>query len=307
MEWGRAGEGAEWRRGADPAPAPPPSFSVFLPPSALDAATPAPILIFLSGLTCTDANATEKSGAQRAAAAAGIALAFPDTSPRGETVPDDPDKGWDFGLGAGFYVDATAEPWKDHYRMETYITRDLVAALASIPGLDTTRLAVAGHSMGGHGALTLALKHPSLFRSASALAPICAPAKCPWGVKALTGYLGPDGAGSGGGRAWDGADAARLASSYAGPRRHLLVDVGTADEFLEQQLLPEALEEAVKGRGGWVGGERDGPPPPAAAGAPLSLTLTRRDGYDHSYFFISTFIDAHVAHAAAALLTKEWT
>ena len=280
------------------------SFSVFVPPSALDGGPPAPVLIFLSGLTCTDANATEKGGAQRAAAAARVALAFPDTSPRGPGVPDDPAGGWDFGLGAGFYVDAAVPHFDSHYRMEAYVTADLPAALASVPGLDATRLALAGHSMGGHGALTLALKHPSLFRSASALAPICAPARCPWGVKALTGYLGRDvAAADGSGRAWDRADATRLAAAYAGPPRHLLVDVGTADEFLEEQLLPGALEDAVRGRGGWVGAESDGAPP-AGAAAPLSLTLNRRPGYDHSYFFISTFIDAHVRHAAQALLKE---
>jgi S-formylglutathione hydrolase len=257
-------------------------FHVFFPPAPAPAA-PAPLLYFLSGLTCTDENFIQKAGAQRAAAAAGLALVAPDTSPRGLGIEGE-DESWDFGSGAGFYVDATREPWARNYRMYTYVLDELPAALRALPGghaalLDPARASISGHSMGGHGALVLALRNPGAFASASAFAPICNPsAGCPWGRKALSGYLGDDTA------AWKAYDAAELAAAYTGPRLPLLVDTGSADEFLEAQLRPEALEAAA-----------------AARPELLPLVSNRREGYDHSYYFIASFVSDHVAHAARAL------
>lgn len=247
--------------------------AVFTPPQA--ATGPVPVLWFLAGLTCTEENFTVKAGAQRLAAELGVMLVAPDTSPRGEGVPDDADKAYDFGLGAGFYVDATEAPWAQHYRMRTYLEQELPALIGAELPADMTRQGISGHSMGGHGALTIALRTPQRFRSVSAFAPIVSPLNCPWGEKALTGYLGPDRA------AWRAYDACALIEDGARVP-DILVDQGTADSFLATQLKPELLEAAC-----------------TKAGQPL--TLRRQDGYDHSYFFIASFIADHLAWHAERL------
>jgi S-formylglutathione hydrolase len=244
-------------------------LSLFLP----DGAGPFPTLVWLSGLTCTEENFTTKAGAYAAAAAHGVAIVAPDTSPRGDGVADDP--AYDLGQGAGFYVDATEPPWAANFAMESYVTRDLIAALGGFP-LDPRRRGVFGHSMGGHGALTLALRHPDLFRSVSAFAPICSPTRCPWGVKAFAAYLGPDE-----GR-WRAHDASLLIEAGAARFDDILVDQGEADSFLADQLKPELLEDACR-----------------AAGQPL--TLRRQAGYDHSYYFIASFMEDHLRWHAARL------
>jgi S-formylglutathione hydrolase len=250
-------------------------FAVFVPPQAGQGMR-VPVVWFLSGLTCTEENFTVKAGAQRAAAELGLMLVAPDTSPRGEGVPDDPHGAYDFGLGAGFYVDATQEPWSKHYRMWSYISRELPALVeAALPEADMGRQGVMGHSMGGHGAITLALRNPGRFAAVSAFAPISSPMNCPWGEKALGGYLGPDRA------AWRAHDSCALIADGARVP-DLLVDQGTADNFLESQLKPHLLEEACS---------RSGVP----------LTLRRQEGYDHSYFFIGTFIEDHLRWHAARL------
>ncbi|MBI1383849.1 MAG: S-formylglutathione hydrolase [Rhizobiales bacterium] len=248
-------------------------YAIYLPPVAEH--QPVPVLYWLSGLTCTDENFVTKAGAQRYAAEHGIAIVAPDTSPRGEDVPDDPDAAYDFGLGAGFYVNATEAPWSRHYRMYDYVTRDLPEHVAGHFPLDAGREAISGHSMGGHGALTIALRNPGRFRSVSAFAPIVAPTQCPWGEKALSGYLGSDRAG------WRAHDTVALIAD-APERLELLIDQGDADNFLESQLKPHLLAEAC---------ERSGHP----------LRLRMRKGYDHSYFFIASFIGEHIAHHAKAL------
>jgi S-formylglutathione hydrolase len=248
------------------------TFSVYVPPQA--AAGPVPVLWWLSGLTCTWENATTKAGFQGPAAEKGVIVVCPDTSPRGLGLPGEDDS-YDFGSGAGFYLDATVEPWAKHYRMESYVTQELPALVAGHFPVDRARQGVFGHSMGGHGALTLALRHPDLYRSVSALAPICSPTRCPWGEKALTGYLGDDRAG------WRWHDACTLIED--GRRvAEILVDQGLADGFLERELKPELLEGACN-----------------AAGIPL--TLRRQEGYDHSYYFIATFMAEHVAWHAKRL------
>ncbi|WP_167854693.1 S-formylglutathione hydrolase [Mangrovimicrobium sediminis] len=247
-------------------------FAVYLPPQA--ESEPVPVLYWLSGLTCNDENFTTKAGAQRYASAHGVALVAPDTSPRGEGVPDDPEGAWDFGLGAGFYVNATNAPWSAHYRMYDYVLEDLPAALAGLP-LDTSRAAISGHSMGGHGALVIALRNPGRFRSVSAFAPICSPTRCPWGEKALGNYLGDDRA------AWESYDSTCLIR-LAGEHLPMLVDQGEADGFLAEQLRPELLREAAQ-----------------EAGYPLTLRM--QPDYDHSYYFISTFIGEHIAFHASHL------
>ena len=247
------------------------SFSVFVP----DGDRPMPILWYLSGLTCTHANVTEKGEFRMACAQHGVIFVAPDTSPRGEGVPDDPDGGWDFGLGAGFYVDATQEPYARNYKMWSYVTKELPALIASEFPANMKRQAITGHSMGGHGALTVALRHPGRFRSVSAFAPIVAPGQVPWGEKALGGYLGPDR------RAWRRHDAVALIEDGS-KVDELLVDIGTADPFLDKELKPELLEAAC-----------------AAAGIPLMLN--RREGYDHSYYFISSFMADHVRWHAERL------
>lgn len=249
------------------------TFSIYLPPQA--EAGPVPVLYWLSGLTCTDQNFVTKAGAQAYAAEHGLAIVAPDTSPRGDGVPDDPDGAYDFGLGAGFYLNATEAPYATHYRMYDYVVSELPALINAAYPVDGTRVGVFGHSMGGHGALTIALKNPGKFRSVSAFSPIVAPMRVPWGEKAFTGYLGADRA------AWAAYDATALVAT-ASERLPILVDQGGADAFLENQLKPELLEEAC-----------------AAQNHPL--TLRRQPGYDHSYFFIATFMGDHIAHHAAAL------
>lgn len=249
------------------------TFALFLPPQAADG--PVPLLTYLSGLTCTHANVVEKGEFRAACAEAGLAFLAPDTSPRGEDVPGDPDGAWDFGLGAGFYVDATEEPWARHYRMWSYVAEELPALLASGFPLDMERQGITGHSMGGHGALTLALRHPGRFRSVSAFAPIVAPSQVPWGEKALSRYLGDDR------QAWRAHDAVALIEDGA-KLDDLLVDVGEADPFIEKELRPELLQAAC-----------------AAAG--IALTMRRQPGYDHSYYFISTFMAHHIAWHAERL------
>ena len=256
-----------FHRHASTATGTPMRYGVYTPPQAEHG--PVPMLWFLAGLTCTEENFSVKAGAQRAAAELGLMLVMPDTSPRGEGVPDDPEGAYDFGLGAGFYLDATQAPWAANYRMATYVTQELPALIAAqFAHADLDRQAISGHSMGGHGALTLALKNPGRFRSVSAFAPICAPSQAPWGVKAFTNYLGPDRA------AWRGHDAVALIEDGARVPE-LLIEQGEADPWLAEQLKPELLEAAC-----------------AAAG--IALTVNRREAYDHGYFFVSSFIDQHL-------------
>jgi S-formylglutathione hydrolase len=251
-------------------------FGLFLPPQAL-AGEPVPLLTFLAGLTCTEETFATKAGAQRTAAQLGLALLTPDTSPRGAGV-DSEDHHWDFGVGAGFYLDATQAPWSGHWRMESYLLKELLPAVVAEFKLNAEQHGLFGHSMGGHGALTLALRHPGVFRSVSALAPICAPTQCPWGRKAFTGYLGQDAT------TWAAHDASRLMAgqSSAPYPGGILVDQGLADKFLAEQLHPEAFEAAC-----------------AQAGQPL--TLRRHAGYDHGYYFIASFVDDHLRHHAQQL------
>jgi S-formylglutathione hydrolase len=251
-------------------------FAVYLPPQAETRRVP--VLWYLAGLTCTEETFMIKAGAQRVAAELGLALVAPDTSPRGVPLPGDSDA-WDFGVAAGFYVDATEEPWSGHYRMYSYVTRELAGVVERNFPVDPGRQGIFGHSMGGHGALTIGLKNPGRYRSISAFAPIAAPMHCPWGVKAFTGYLGTDR------QRWRAHDACELirALPTASGRPPLLVDQGLADQFLEQQLLPERLEEACRDSG-------------------YPVTLRRQPGYDHGYYFISTFVEDHLRHHARALL-----
>ena len=249
------------------------TFSVYLPPQAQTQQVPA--LYWLSGLTCTDDNVRVKAGAQRYAAEHGLALVMPDTSPRGEDVADDPER-YDLGKGAGFYVNASQEPWASHYRMYDYVTEELPELLESSLPLQSGRKSISGHSMGGHGALICALKNPEAYRSVSAFSPICQPMACAWGQGCFGAYLGDDR------ERWSPYDAVELIN--AGARLPgILVDQGTADEFLDEgQLLPETLEAAC---------ER----------AAIPLQLRRQSGYDHSYHFIATFIGEHMAYHAEAL------
>ncbi len=251
------------------------TFAVYLPPQAGQAGAQLPVLYWLSGLTCTDENFTQKAGAQRLAAKLGIVIVCPDTSPRGAQVPSDPDGAWDFGLGAGFYVNATEAPWDRHYRMHDYVVHELpVLVEANFPV--SQRRGISGHSMGGHGALVCALRNPGHYRSVSAFSPICHPSVVPWGEKALSRFLGADKA------AWKDWDACELIAS-AGERLPLLVDQGADDSFLQSQLRPELLDAAAR-----------------AAGHPLELRM--QAGYDHSYYFVASFIDDHLRHHAAALM-----
>ncbi len=245
----------------------PMTFSVFVPDH--DPGAKLPVLWYLSGLTCTHANVTDKGEYRSACAQHGMIFVAPDTSPRGDGVPDDPDGAWDFGLGAGFYVDATEQPWAANYRMWSYVTAELPALVGEHFPADMERQGITGHSMGGHGALTVVLRHPGRFRSVTAFAPIAAPSQVPWGEKALGCYLGEDRA------AWRKHDAVALIEDGARLDK-LLVDIGTADPFLAEQLKPELLETAC-------------------AEAGIALTLNCRQGYDHSYHFISTFMADHVA------------
>ncbi len=249
------------------------NFAVYLPPQA--EAGKLPVLYWLSGLTCTEQNFITKAGAQRYAAEHGVILVAPDTSPRGDEVPDA--EGYDLGKGAGFYVNATALPWARHYRMYDYVVEEL-PALIEANFATTGARAICGHSMGGHGALVIALRNPGRYRSVSAFSPIVAPTQVPWGEKALGAYLGPDR------EAWKQYDAAELVKS-APEKLPLLIDQGQADEFLDGQLQPWRLKEAAD-----------------AAGHPVVLRM--QPGYDHSYYFIASFIGEHIAHHARALRAK---
>ena len=251
-------------------------FSVFVPPQAAHGKVP--VLTFLSGLTCTEENFMVKSGAQRVAAELGLMLVSPDTSPRGEGVADDPDKDYDMGLGAGFYLNATQAPWSRHYHMYDYITKELQPVVFdNFPGY-VERHGLTGHSMGGHGALTIGLRNPEMFRSLSAFAPICTTLHSPWGQKALGYYLGADQA------AWQDNDACEVARRSVDVTKfdRILVDQGADDPYLDEQLKPELLEAACKESG-------------------LPLELRTHEGYDHGYYFISTFIEEHLNFHAARL------
>lgn len=248
-------------------------FSAYLPPQANDARVPA--LFYLAGLTCTEETFPIKAGAQRYAAEHGLALIAPDTSPRGAGVPGET-HAWDFGVGAGFYVDATREPWSKHYRMYSYVRDELREAVVANLAVDGDRVGIFGHSMGGHGALMLALRNPDVYRSVSAFAPIAAPMRCPWGEKAFSGYLGDDR------EAWKQYDASELVAHAGRFADGILIDQGLADQFLPNQLNPDVFEAACR-----------------AAGQPL--TLRRHAGYDHGYFFIQTFVGDHIAHHARVL------
>jgi S-formylglutathione hydrolase len=247
-------------------------FSVFLPPQVSEGKRPA--LYYLAGLECTQDTFVQKAGALRVAAELGLVLVAPDTSPRGAGIPGE-DTDWDFGTSAGFYLDATAEPWSKNYRMGSYINSELPALIEAEFPVDGAKRGIMGHSMGGHGALVSALRHPGFWASVSALAPICNPVSVPWGEKAFGNYLGPDKS------SWEAYDSSLLMRKTPFPGT-ILVDQGTADRFLETQLKPEALEQA------------------AAAGQ--SLTLRRQEGYDHSYWFIQTFIEDHLRHHAKTLV-----
>lgn len=248
-------------------------FGVYLPSAAERG--PVPVLFWLSGLTCTEENFIIKAGAQRVAAELGIAIVTPDTSPRGLNYPGDT-ASYDFGVGAGFYVDATEAPWSAGYRMASYLTQELFDTVVSNFAVDPARAGIFGHSMGGHGALTIGLKNPTRFKTISAFAPIVSPTRCAWGEKALTGYLGTDRS------TWADYDATLLIKKrgWAGPP--ILVDQGLADQFLATQLKPELLSAACTEAG-------------------VALNLRMQAGYDHSYFFIATFIEDHLRHHAAYL------
>ena len=249
-------------------------FSVYTPPQAANG--PVPVLTYLSGLTCNWENVTTKGGFQGWAAERGLMIVCPDTSPRGDDVPDSADE-YDFGKGAGFYVNATQQPWSKNYRMYAYITEELPSVLkAQVSGADMSRQGVFGHSMGGHGALTVALKNPDTYKSVSAFAPIVSPLNCPWGEKALGRYIGDDR------KAWEDYDACALVRSR-GWTGDILVDQGTADTFLENQLKPELFEAACKD-------------------ADVALTLRMQDGYDHSYYFMASFMKDHIDWHADRLL-----
>lgn len=248
-------------------------FAAFIPAQAETG--PCPVLWYLSGLTCTWENVTAKAGAQRYCAEHGIIFIAPDTSPRGEGVPDDAEGAYDFGLAAGFYVNATQAPWAEHYHMYDYVQSELPALVAEHLPADMSRQGITGHSMGGHGALTIALKNPEQYRSVSAFAPIVAPTQVPWGHKALAGYLGEDRS------TWAAYDACELMKTQ-GWHGDVLVDQGQADNFLAEQLKPELLEDACRERG-------------------VALTLRRQEGYDHSYYFISSFIGDHIRWHAERL------
>jgi S-formylglutathione hydrolase len=248
-------------------------FSVFIPPQASDRAVP--VLYYLAGLTCTEETFMVKAGTQRVATQLGLMLVAPDTSPRNVRIPGD-DASWDFGLGAGFYVDATQSPWSQHYRMYSYVTRELPALVQALPNVRGDRQSIFGHSMGGHGALVCALRNADNYRSVSAFAPIVAPSQCPWGVKAFSGYLGNERT------EWSQYDASELVARH-GYHDSILIDQGTADKFLDEQLLPERFAASCRASN-------------------TKLQLNYRDGYDHGYYFISTFMEQHLVFHAQRLL-----
>ena len=252
-------------------------FGVYLPPASEGGRRLVPMLLYLAGLTCTEETFFIKAGAQRLASQLGIALVACDTSPRGANVPGEA-QSWDFGVGAGFYLDATQEPWRAHWRMESYLLEELLPLVGDSLALDAPRAGIFGHSMGGHGALVLALRHPGRFRSVSAFAPVAAASQAPWGVKAFSGYLGDDRG------QWAAHDASALMAAQAeAPYPHgILVDQGLDDKFLAEQLMPERFEEAC-------------------AKVSQPLRLRRHAGYDHSYYFIATFVADHLRHHARAL------
>jgi len=251
-------------------------FSVFVPGHA--AGKFLPVVTYLAGLTCTEETFMAKSGAQRIAAELGMILVAPDTSPRGEGVPDDAEGAYDFGLGAGFYVNATEDPWKQHYQMYDYITRELQEVVFANFAGDRSRQGITGHSMGGHGALTIGLKNPNIYQSISAFAPICSPSNCPWGQKALGNYIGLDPS------VWAHHDATSIVSSLTEkPLHKILVDQGMADQFLDAELHPHLFEAACGEYG-------------------VDLELRRHDAFDHGYYFISTFMEDHLRFHASILL-----
>ena len=249
------------------------TFSVYLPPQADKGSVP--LLYWLSGLTCTDENFVTKAGAQRYAAEQGVAIVAPDTSPRGEGVPDDPEGAYDFGYGAGFYLNATQAPWDKHYKMYNYIVEELPALVNGNFPIDSKKVSIFGHSMGGHGAITIAMKNPDKFKSVSAFAPISSPTRCAWGEKVFSGYLGDNR------EDWKQYDSTELIKA-ATKKLPLLVDQGDADNFMKEQLKPELLEQACK-----------------EAGYPVELRM--QPGYDHSYFFIASFIEDHIRFHAGYL------
>lgn len=250
------------------------TFTIFFPPSA--SAGKVPIIYYLSGLTCTDENFITKSNAQKKASQEGVALIAPDTSPRGLNIEGEAES-WDFGVGAGFYLNATVDKWKN-WRMYDYITKELPSLLSQhFHSLDTSKASIMGHSMGGHGALVIALRNPQMFKSVSAFAPIVNPSVVPWGIKAFSGYLGEEDK-----EAWKEYDATELMKSYSGPQLPLLVDVGTSDSFLERELKPQNFAAACEEKG-------------------YPLRLRMQEGYDHSYYFISTFMDDHIELHASQL------
>lgn len=252
------------------------SFSVFVPAHEDGGTNRMPVVYWLSGLTCTESNFPQKSGFQRYAARLGLVVVAPDTSPRGCNLPGEDDS-WDFGSGAGFYVDATEEPWKENYRMYSYVTEELPSIISANFPVLPDRQSIMGHSMGGHGALVCALRNPGKYRCATAFAPICNPSDCPWGKKAFTGYLGSDA------KKWEEYDATHLVQKYMGPSLHLVVEQGDCDQFLlDGQLLPERFQSACNGAG-------------------IPLEMNTQEGYDHSYYFISSFIGDHLEHHAKHL------
>ena len=255
----------------------PAKFSVYLPPVAVHQQQAVPVLLYLAGLTCTEETFMIKAGAQRLAAELGLALVCPDTSPRGAKVPGEADS-WDLGLGAGFYLDASQAPWSEHYRMQSYLHDELMPLLAIELPIDLSKLGLFGHSMGGHGALTLALKYPDWAKSLSAFAPICAPTQCAWGEKAFTAYLGADQA------LWQAHDATALMQKRNSPLLDsaILIDQGLSDKFLDNQLNPKLFEKACEN-------------------VRQVLTLRFHEGYDHGYYFISSFIEDHLRHHAKNL------
>ena len=256
----------------------PMQFGVFLPPQALHAGAKVPVLFYLAGLTCTEETFAIKAGAQQHAARLGLAIVTPDTSPRGTEVPGQADS-WDFGVGAGFYLDATQRPWSAAWQMETYITEELHTLVGQHLPVDLARAGIFGHSMGGHGALTLALRHPGQYRTVSAFAPIAHPSRCPWGEKAFSGYLGEDR------DVWAEHDATALMgrATTAPYPQGILIDQGLADKFLPTQLHPQAFEEAC-------------------AQVKQPVAVRRHEGYDHGYYFIQSFVADHLAHHAQGLI-----